>query len=343
LIDVEAHYLDRPFLELLRGRSEPPREEVDGDEVRIYPEPSAPDVFQGRNARLEGALLDVGEARLAVMDADGVDVQLLSLNLPGCEQLEPAAGAAAARERNDLLAGLVAAHPSRFAALAALCPDPESPETAADELERCVRDLGFRGCKLNSHVRAGYLDDERFLPIFERAASLGAPIFLHPTVPHGAMVGPYRGYGHMLPGPALGFAAETALQVVRLVLSGLFDRLPQLQIVLGHLGEGLPFWLYRLDYEFTKPWIARDPRCRCEHPPSHYIRANTWAATSGHLQASAFAATHAELGAGRMLFASDYPYESAGETAAFVRAQLADDAEREQVLHGNAAALFGIA
>ena len=338
MIDVEAHYLDRAFIDLLRRRDAPPREVVEDGAVRMYPEPTAPDVFQGRNARLEELLLDVGGQRIGAMDAAGVDVQLVSMNLPGCEQLD----GDTARSCNDVLADLVGPHRDRFVPLAALAPDPDAPEAAADELERCVRELGFRGWKCNSHVRSGYLDDERYLPLWERVAELGVPVFLHPTVPHGSMIGPYTGYGHMLPGPALGFAAETALHVVRLVYSGLFDRLPQLQIVLGHLGEGLPHWLYRLDYEFTKPWIPRDPRCRCERPPSDYIRENTWAATSGHLQASAFATAYDELGAGRLLFATDYPYEDSAETAAFVRAQLPDAAECERVLHGNAAALFGL-
>jgi predicted TIM-barrel fold metal-dependent hydrolase len=339
-IDVEAHYLDAAFVDLLRARREPPREEPGDGGVRMYVEPSTPDVFQGRSARLERALLEVGEERLAAMDAAGVDVQLLSMNLPGCEQFDPREGAPLARERNDVLAELVARKPARFAGLAALCPDPKAPEVAADELERCVRELGFRGWKVNSHVRDGYLDDLRYLPLFERAAALGVPVYLHPTVPHGSMIGPYRGYGHMLPGPSLGFAAETALHAMRLIYSGLFDRLPELRILLGHLGEGLYFWLYRLDFEFTKPSIARDARIRCKRAPSDYLRENFYATTSGHLQASALQATLAELGAERVLLATDYPYEDADETVEWLTAQLPDESEHARILHDNAAALF---
>jgi predicted TIM-barrel fold metal-dependent hydrolase len=341
-IDVEAHYLDARFIELLRSRSEPPREEVVDGAVRMYVEPSAPDVFQGRSAGLGDALVDVGEARLAVLDAAGVDVQLLSMNLPGCEQFAPQEGAALAREQNGRLAELIAPNPHRFVGLATLCPDPEAPEVAADELERCVLELGFRGWKVNSHVRDGYLDDRRYRPIFERAAALGVPIFLHPAMPHGSMIRPYTGYGFQLPGPSLGFAAETALQAMRLVYSGLFDDLPELQIVLGHLGEGLYFWLYRLDFEFTKPWLARDPRIACEAPPSEYLRTNFWAAATGHLQDSAFAATYAELGAGRMLFGTDYPYESVDDTIAWLERQSLTPEERNAIFSANAASLFGI-
>ncbi len=341
-IDVEAHYLERGFVDLLRRRGVPPREETVDGAVRMYVEPSAPEMFQGRNESLGEALLDVGEARLAAMDAAGVDVQVLSMNLPGCEQFEPREGSVLAREQNDRLAALIASRPDRFVGLAALCPDPHTPDVAADELERCVSDLGFRGWKVNSHVRDGYLDDARYLPIFERAATLGVPVFLHPTMPHGSMLSPYTGYGFQLPGPSLGFAAETALQAMRLIYSGLFDRFPGLQLVLGHLGEGLYFWLYRLDFEFTKPWLARDSRIACERMPSAYLRENFWAAATGHLQDSAFLATVAEIGAGRMLFGTDYPYESGEETVAWLERQSLTPAEREQIFHSNAAALFGI-
>ena len=341
-IDVEAHYLDRAFVDFLQQRTDPPREERAEGGVRMYVEPSAPDVFQARNTRIEEALLDLGDRRLAEMDAAGVDVQVVSMNLPGCEQFDPREGARLARERNDVLAELIAPNRDRFTALASLCPDPEAPEVAAGELERCVRELGFRGWKVNSHVRDGYLDDPRYEPLFERAAALGVPVCLHPTMPHGSMIGPYTGYGYQLPGPGLGFAAETALQAMRLVYSGLFDRHPELQIVLGHLGEGLYFWLYRLDFEFTKPWLRRDPRIACERAPSTYLRKNFWASTSGHLQDSAFQATYAELGAGRLLFATDYPYEDGRETVEWLERQAVTPAERERISYGNAAALFGI-
>jgi predicted TIM-barrel fold metal-dependent hydrolase len=343
MIDAEAHYLDLPFLELLRERDVPPREEHHGDGVRMYVEPTAPTVFQGRSSRLEDALADVEEARLAAMDEAGVDVQVLSLNVPGCEQFEPGEGAAIARERNDVLAEVVARHPDRFVGLAALCPDPEAPEVAADELERCIRKLGFRGWKVNSHVRDTFLDDPRYLPILERAAALEVPIYLHPTLPHGAMIGPYTGYGYMLPGPALGFGAESALHAMRLIYSGAFDRFPGLQVVLGHLGEGLYFWLYRLDFEFTKPWLARSPLIAAERRPSEYLRENFYASTSGHFQSSAFAVTLAEIGPDRLLFATDHPYESSSQAVEWLESQPLDPGARAKISHENAARLFGIA
>ncbi len=310
--------------------------------VRMYVEPSAPELYQQRSSRLADALAEVGGRRLAAMDAAGIDVQVLSLNIPGCEQLDPREGAAIARERNDVLAELVGAHPDRFVGLAALCPDPDAPEVAADELERCVRELGFRGWKLNAHVRDRSIDDPGFEPIFARAADLRVPVYLHPTIPHGSMLAPYLGYGYMLPGPALGFAAETALQAVRLIYSGVFDRHPALQVVLGHLGEGLYFWLYRLDFEFSKPWLTRDPRIRCAEAPSHYLRRNFHATTSGHFQSSAFLATLTETGAERMLFATDYPYESCEQAVEWLEGQPVAPDAKERIFHANATALFGL-
>lgn len=339
-VDAEAHYLDHTFLEVLRGRSVPPREEHTETGVRMYLEPTAPDVFQGRSMRLEDLLADVADARLSAMDEAGIDVQILSLNVPGVEQFDPADGAALARERNDVLAEIVAAHPDRFVGLAALCPDPAAPDQAADELERCVRDLGFRGWKVNSHVRDGFLDDPRYLPIWERAASLDVPVYLHPTLPHGSMIAPYTGYGYMLPGPALGFGAETALHSMRLIYSGVFDRFPALRVVLGHLGEGLYFWVYRLDFEFSKPWLQRSPLIRAERRPSEYLRENFYATTSGHFQSSALAVALAEAGVDRVLFATDYPYENCREAVEWLEGQELDAAAREQIFHLNAARLF---
>ena len=341
-IDAEAHYLDLPFLGVLRGRTVAPREEHLEDGVRMYVEPTAPDVFQGRSMKLENALADLEELRLAAMDEAGVGVQVLSLNVPGCEQFDPAEGAAIARDRNDLLAESIARHPDRFVGLAALCPDPEAPEVAADELERCVRELGFRGWKVNSHIRDGFLDDPRYEPLLERAAALDVPIYLHPTLPHGSMIEPYTGYGYMLPGPALGFGAESALHSMRLIYSGAFDRHPNLQVVLGHLGEGLYFWLYRLDFEFTKPWLQRSPLIKAERRPSEYLRENFYASTSGHFQSSAFAVTLAEIGADRVLFATDYPYEDSGQAVEWLESQPIDDVDRAKILHGNAARLFKV-
>jgi predicted TIM-barrel fold metal-dependent hydrolase len=341
-IDVEAHFYDDGFLATLRGRTTAPSAEVRDGTVLLRHDPATPDVWQERRLEMDDVIAEIGERRIAAMDAAGVEIQVLSLAGPGCEQFEPDVGAEVARASNDALAAAIARHPGRFVGLAALCPDPERPEEAADELERCVTELGFRGVRLNSHVRDTFLDDARYRPIFARAARLGVPVNVHPVVPHAAMIRPYAGYGWSLVGPGLGYGAETAVQTMRLISSGIFDEHPALQIVLGHLGEGLYFWLYRLDFDFTKPWLKRPASLRIERPPSHYLRENVHVTISGHLQRSSFMATLEELGADRIMFASDYPFGPIDGSAAFVESLPIGAAEKEKVLSRNAASLFGL-
>jgi predicted TIM-barrel fold metal-dependent hydrolase len=341
IIDVEAHLYTPAYLAYLRSRKEPPRQELLGDDqIRVWQEPSAPDTFQQRSMAMEDLLTDLTEIRLKRMDEAGIDVQALSLNIPGCEQFEPVEGARVAREANDELAAVVAEHPDRFVGLAALAPDPGRPEVAADELERCVKELGFRGAKINSHIRDTYLDDRRYDPLLERAEALGVPIFLHPILPHANMLKPYTGYGWALAGPGLGFGHETAVHAMRMVYGGVFDRFPKLQVVLGHLGEGLYFWLYRLDFDFTKPWLAGGPTL--ERRPSDYLRGNFHVTISGHFQLTSFTSTLAEIGVDRMLFATDYPYESVEQAIQFIEdAPLSTD-DKEKIFHGNATRLLGL-
>jgi predicted TIM-barrel fold metal-dependent hydrolase len=339
IIDVESHFYNPSYITHIRSRTEPPMEAFVDGELRIWQEPSSPDVWQQRSTAFEDVLCDMAERRLQVMDETGVDVHVLSLNVPGCEQFEPAEGARVARRSNDELAAVIARYPDRFVGLAALAPgEPGAP----DELERCVRELGFRGAKINSHIGNTYLDHERYWPLLERAEALGVPIFLHPIVPHGNMSEPYSGLGWALVGPGLGFGHETAVSAMRVVLSGTFDRFPKLQFVLGHLGEGLYFWLYRLDFDFTKKWLSDEGKPKIQKRPSQYLRENFYVNTSGHFQPTSFAATLAEIGTGRMMFATDYPYEDTRQAIRMIEdASLSDD-DKEKIFHGNAKRLLGI-
>ncbi len=194
-------------------------------------------------ARIFEQLSDLGGQRIAAMDAAGIDLQVLSLNSPGVEQLEPAEAVAVARETNDFLADAVKRHPSRFAGFAAL--PTTAPDKAAEELERSVRRYGFRGAAINGHVRGRYLDDKFFWPILERAEALNVPIYLHPTQPPQPVIdASYKGFDpfvtNMLAGAGWGWHIETAIHVIRLILGGAFDRYPKMQIVIGHMGETLP-------------------------------------------------------------------------------------------------------
>ena len=338
-IDLESHYFTREYYDFLCARSTPPRFEETEDQVRVWLEPSRPDVELQHSHRLRDVLLDLSEARIEAMDTAGIAVQFISLSSPGIEQLEPDAQVEQARNANDVAGAFIRQHPDRFAGLANL--PVAAPDAAADELERCVTELGFKGGNIHSHIGDSYLDDPRYFVVLERAARLRVPINLHPTLPHANMLEPYLGHGWALPGPGLGFGHETAVHAMRIVLAGVFDRLPDLKIVLGHLGEGLMHWLYRVDFDFNKPWM-RLTRPQIERKPSDYLRENVYYTTSGNWLDSALLATIHEVGVDRIMFASDYPWEVIEDGAAFIEAAPLDLADREKICHGNAGRLFGI-
>ena len=186
----------------------------------------------------------MGSRRIDDMNATGIHMQILSLTSPGVQIFDAATGTALARATNDELAAAIAAYPTRYAGLAAIAP--QNPAAAAQELERGVQALGLKGAIVNSHTQGEYLDDEKFWDIFAAAEALDVPIYIHPNTPSNDMIKPFMARG--LDGAVFGFAVETGLHALRLVVSGVFDRFPKLNIVLGHLGEGLPYWLSRIDF-----------------------------------------------------------------------------------------------
>jgi 2,3-dihydroxybenzoate decarboxylase len=252
-------------------------------------------------------LEDLGSRRIADMDASGIAVQVLSLTSPGVQIFDAATGTALARSANDELAAAIAAHPDRFAGLAAIAP--QDPASAARELERAVHTLGLKGAIVNSHTRGEYLDDPKFWEIFAAAEALNVPIYLHPNTPSNAMIRPFMDRG--LDGAVFGFAVETGLHALRLVVSGVFDRFPKLQIVLGHLGEGLPYWLFRIDFMHgasvrskryaSQPQLARKA--------SDYLKENFHYTTSGMAWTPPIRYAQSVLGMDRVLYAMDYPYQ----------------------------------
>src|SRR5690242_1250805 len=226
--------------------------------------------FEGRAMKLIEPLCDIGEKRIAAMDAAGIDFQMLSLTAPGTEQLELNDAIALARETNDAVAEAVKKYSKRFGGFAAL--PTMAPEKAAAELEQRLRSGAFKGAVINGHIRGRYLDDKFFWPILERAEALAVPIYLHPTQPPRAVIdASYRGFAprvtEMLAGPGWGWHIETAIHVIRVILGGAFDRYPRLQIVIGHLGEALPFMLQRLD-------IMPMAMTKIDRPISAYLRQN---------------------------------------------------------------------
>jgi hypothetical protein len=292
-----------------------------------------------RGARLVEQLQDVGDKRVAEMDSAGIDVQALSLNSPGVEQSDAAVQVSAARDSNDFLAEAVKKHPKRFAGFAAL--PIAAPDKAAEELERCVRQLGFKGTLINGHTRGRYLDDKFFTPVLERADALNLPIYLHPTVPPKAVV--EASFGGFAPAVTGMFAAagwgwhlETAVHLIRMILGGVFDRHPKLQVVIGHLGEGIPFMLPRLNKNFSMELT------KLNRPVGAYLRENVHYTFGGFNFPATFQNLWSEVGVGRIMFSVDHPYGSMAEARAFLEQLPVSEADRERIAHGNAEKLYGL-
>ena len=279
-------------------------------------------------------LLDIGEIRLAAMDEAGIDVQVLSLNQPGCQALAGPKAVSKAREANDYLAERIAAYPGRFLGLAAL-PTAE-PDLAADELERAVTRLGFKGAAINGHTNGSFLDDQRYWSIFERAHDLGVPIYLHPRMPHpDAMRAYFEGYEDLALA-AWGFALDTCSHFLRLVFSGVFDRFPNLVVILGHMGEGLPFWLHRAN-DHTRGAAARRG---LKKTLAEYLDANLAITCSGNFSNPALVCSVMALGISKIMFAVDWPYESNRVAVDFLRQLPLSSQEIELLAHGNAERLL---
>lgn len=278
---------------------------------------------------------DLGASRLAHMDAAGVDMQILSFNAPIAQGFSPDEAIAMARGVNDRLAAAVQQHPDRFAGFAAL-PMP-APQAAADELERCVKDYGFVGAMIHGHIMGSFLDDKKFWPIFERAEKLDVPIFLHPALPHpDAMTAYYQGFEDILARPGWGFAVDTSIHFLRVLFAGVFDAYPKLQFIMGHLGEGLPFAMHRLN-EHTHLSAKRRGLTKT---PLEYIQQHLYVATSGNWYEPAFVCTLLAMGADRMLWAIDWPYEANKVGMDFWKKISLSDADRAKIAHGNAERLF---
>src|SRR5580658_9648648 len=291
-----------------------------------------------RGLRVLEQIVDIGAKRIAEMDAAGIDMQVLSLNAPGNEQLEAAESAAVALASNDFLAAAVSKHPARFAALAAL--PTATPDKAAEELERRVRQQGFKGALINGHTRERYLDDKFFWPILERAEALGVPIYLHPTHPPQAVVeASYAGFApevtYMFSTAGFGWHIETGIHVLRMILGGVFDRYPKLQIIVGHLGEALPFMLSRVDV--MTPAITGLRR-----QISAYLRENVHYTFSGFNFTPTFLDLLLQVGVDRIMFSADHPYGSMARARAFLDHLPVSTADRERIAHGNAERLLGL-
>jgi predicted TIM-barrel fold metal-dependent hydrolase len=283
-------------------------------------------------------LLDFDTTRLEAMDEAGVETVLLSLTTFGIQAIADRAEAqTAARTVNDYLAEHVRAHPNRYVGMASLAL--HDADEAARELERCVAKLGFKGVMVNGYSQIDtadnllYLDDERMTPFWEALTALDVPLYIHPRASHNAVQ--YDSHPE-LTGAAWGFAPETATHALRIVYSGVFDRFPAAKLVLGHLGESLPFLAWRIQHGINFSPNGRSTKKRL----SDYLADNIWVTTSGNFSTQALHCTMLTMGADRILFAADYPYEDYAEAGSFIETAPIGESDRRKIAYGNAKALY---
>ncbi|MDE2340629.1 MAG: amidohydrolase, partial [Alphaproteobacteria bacterium] len=261
-------------------------------------------------------LLDLGARRLADMDATGIDKAILALTAPGVQPLHDVNQAKAMATRaNDRLAEACAAHPDRFIGMGTVAP--QDPDWCAYEIKRCATELGFKGIQINSHTQGQYLDDPKYHPIFRALVEVDQPLYIHPSTPPDSMIGPMVEAG--LDGAIFGFGVEVGLHLLRLVTIGIFDKYPSLQIMVGHMGEALPYWMYRLDYMHSAGVRAkRHTRNRpLNKTIAEYFRANVLVTNSGVAWEPAIKFCQTVMGEDRVMYAMDYPYQyEAGEVRA---------------------------
>jgi 2,3-dihydroxybenzoate decarboxylase len=290
-----------------------------------------------------GRLMDE-DKRLAFMDRNGVELFILSLNAPAVQAIADTARAiTVARIANDFLAEQVARRPDRFAGLAAL--PMQDPEAATRELTRCVQELGFKGALVNGFSQVGaadsmvYYDLPQYRPFWAEVERLGVPFYLHPRNPLPGRTAGYEGHPWLM-GPTWAFGAETALHALRLMCSGLFDQHPGLKIILGHLGEGLPVHLWRIDNR--NGWVGDPPKYPARRRIADYFRENFYLTTSGNFHTPSLVNAITELGADRIMFSADYPFEDVGEAAEWFDGAAISEPDRHKIGRQNAIDLFGL-
>jgi 5-carboxyvanillate decarboxylase len=297
-----------------------------------------PEGSSGFGSEIRSRLLDLEAERLQIMDENDVTMHLLSLTAPGVQMFDADTATNLAATANDELAEVISRHPKRFAGLASFAP--HSPLRAAKEMERAINTLKLNGFIVNSHTYGEYLDDPKFWPLFEAAESLGAPIYIHPRAPSDGMADPFRHYG--LEGAVWGYGIETGTHAVRLICSGVFDRFPKLRIVLGHMGEGIPFWLWRIDFMHGRMVATGRVKEKPLLKPSEYFKRNFAITTSGMESHEALQYSINVLGVDNVMWAIDYPYQPTTPAVAFMDSAPIPDADKEKVYHGNAERIFHI-
>jgi len=303
-----------------------------------YWDPELVALFPGREGKrisdVERRLLDLGDLRIREMDEAGIDVQVLSHGAPGTQKMDAETSRRMARQTNDRLAKFISTNGRRFSGLA-LLPTPD-PAAAADELDRAVTSLGLKGAMIHGLTNGKFIDEKQFWPIFAKAESLDVPIYVHPSFPHPAVIDAYyRDYLAAFPeliGPALGFTVEAATQAIRLIISGLFEHHSKLKIILGHLGEGIPFLLWRIDESLA--------RSRNDLSFKETFRRNFYLTTSGNFSDTALTASITEMGADHILFSVDWPFISNSLATRWMHGTSLSDVDKANIFGGNAQKLL---
>jgi predicted TIM-barrel fold metal-dependent hydrolase len=319
IVALEEHMLTPAFVEAAgQGRGAPAAEYFD---------------------RMRNLLLEIGRGRLASMDEAGVDVQVLSLAGAGLDKLDAPSATALVRDVNDAIADAVRRHPDRFAGFAAVAL--QDPGGAAQELKRAIGKLGFRGVMIHGTVDGAFMDDPRFTPFWEAAQELQVPVYLHPAPPPASVREAYYSglpgdVGYMLSTAAWGWHVETGMHVLRLIVSGLFDRLPGLKLIIGHMGENLPFSLTRADAVLSRSSVKLERRV------ADYFHEHFWVTISGYFSVPPLLCALQVVGSDRLLFSVDYPFSSNRTAVEFLMSAPLSPADRIRLAHQNADTLLGL-
>ncbi len=319
IVTLEEHVLTPRFAAATRG-------------LRSAPPPAL-------RAHMEPALLDMGEGRLRAMDEAGISLQVLSLAANGLDELDPAEAADLAADANDRIAAAVAAHPDRFAGFATVALTDVNG--AIQEMCRAREVLGLPGLMLHGTTRGTFLDDDQFAPVWVEAERLNVPVYLHPAPPPAPVEQAYysglpENMGHLLSIAAWGWHAETGLHVLRLIVSGLFDRHPGLRIIVGHMGENLPFSIARASSALDLMAV------HLQRPVEEYFHKHFWITTSGYFTAPPFQCALDVVGEERMLFSIDYPFSSTTRGRSFLDSLDLRGETLERIAHRNAEELLGL-
>lgn len=303
--------------------------------------PTTPFWHDDYSREVRERMADTGEMRLREMDEAGVERMVLSLGGTGIQdELDVAKAVQRARASNDALAAIVASRPDRYSAFATL--PMQDPEAAALELERTVRDHGFKGALVNGYTSIGsldtpaYYDEPRFLPFWQRLEALDVPFYLHPRNPLPNQMRVYEGRRELI-GAAWSFAVDTGTHALRLITSGLFDRCPKATVVIGHMGELLPFAISRLEAR-----VRHAKAVKLQKTPSEYLRTNFYATTSGNFHTPSLVATIEQMGADRVMFAVDYPFERLQDGSSWLDQAAISDIDRQKISRINAERLLGL-